>query len=264
MKPTEEDASEENKRQQSLLSHLYELRTRLLWITGCVVVLILCLFPFANKLYAWLAVPLLAHLPQDSSMVAIDVASPFLAPFKLVLLLSIVLAVPVILYHVWAFIAPGLYSNEKRLAFPILVSSSILFYVGMAFAYFIVFPLMFGFFTSVAPQGVAVMTDISRYLDFVLKIFLAFGVAFEVPIATLVLVKFGIASPRQLAAKRPYVILAAFIVGMLLTPPDIVSQVLLALPVWFLFELGLLLSRVITVSTNENKLNNQDAHSDTS
>ncbi len=244
MKPTE-DTSDKNNKQETLLSHLFELRSRLLWVVGSVFAVFLCLFPFANKLYSYLAGPLMAHLPEGSSMVAIDVASPFLTPFKLVFLISIVLAIPIILYHAWAFIAPGLYSNEKRLVFPLLVSSSVLFYVGMAFAYFIVFPLMFGFFTRVAPQGVAVMTDIGRYLDFVLKIFIAFGVAFEVPIVTLVLVKIGVTTPQQLASKRPYVIVAAFVVGMLLTPPDVISQILLAIPVWLLFELGLVLSRAM-------------------
>ncbi len=251
MKPTE-DTSDKNKKQETLLSHLYELRSRLLWVVGSVLVVFIGLFPFANKLYSYLAGPLMAHLPEGSSMVAIDVASPFLTPFKLVFLLSIVLAIPIIFYHAWAFIAPGLYSNEKRLIFPLLVSSSLLFYVGMAFAYFIVFPLMFGFFTKVAPQGVAVMTDIGRYLDFVVKIFIAFGIAFEVPIVTLVLVKLGITTPNQLAGKRPYVIVGAFILGMLLTPPDVISQILLAIPVWLLFELGLALSRVMVNNKNSN------------
>jgi sec-independent protein translocase protein TatC len=251
MKPTE-DTSDKNKKQETLLSHLYELRSRLLWVVGSVLVVFIGLFPFANKLYSYLAGPLMAHLPEGSSMVAIDVASPFLTPFKLVFLISIVLAIPIIFYHAWAFIAPGLYSNEKRLVFPLLVSSSLLFYVGMAFAYFIVFPLMFGFFTKVAPEGVAVMTDIGRYLDFVLKIFIAFGIAFEVPIVTLVLVKLGITTPNQLAGKRPYVIVGAFILGMLLTPPDIISQILLAIPVWLLFELGLALSRVMVSNKNSN------------
>ena len=242
MKPT--DSGDPEAKQESLLSHLFELRSRLLWVTGSVLAVMLGLFPFANTLYGWLAGPLMAHLPEDSSMVAIDVASPFLTPFKLVFLLSIVLAIPVILYHAWAFVAPGLYGSEKRLVFPLLVSSSILFYVGMAFAYFIVFPLVFGFFTRVAPEGVAVMTDIGRYLDFVIKIFIAFGAAFEVPIVTLVLVRLGVTTPKKLAAKRPYVIVVAFIVGMLLTPPDVISQVLLAIPVWLLFEIGLLLSRL--------------------
>lgn len=247
MKPTEK-TSEKSSKQETLLSHLYELRNRLLWIVGSVFAVFICLFPFANDLYSYLAGPLMAHLPEGSSMVAIDVASPFLTPFKLVFLVSLVLAIPIIMFHSWAFIAPGLYLHEKRLALPILVSSSLLFYVGMAFAYFVVFPLMFGFFTRVAPQGVAVMTDIGRYLDFVMKIFLAFGAAFEVPIVTLVLVKMNITTPQQLAAKRPYVIVAAFVVGMLLTPPDVISQVLLAIPVWLLFELGLLLSRAMKSS----------------
>ncbi len=257
MKPTE-DTSDTNKKHETLLSHLYELRNRLLWVVGSVLAVFICLFPFANKLYSYLAGPLMAHLPEGSSMVAIDVASPFLTPFKLVFLISIVLAIPVIFYHAWAFIAPGLYSNEKRLVFPLLVSSSLLFYVGMAFAYFIVFPLMFGFFTRAAPQGVAVMTDIGRYLDFVLKIFIAFGIAFEVPIVTLVLVKLDITTPNQLADKRPYVIVGAFIMGMLLTPPDVISQILLAIPVWLLFELGLALSRLMVNNKNSNNETDTD------
>ena len=251
MKATENSSDETNQSQETFITHLQELRSRLLWIMGSVLIVFIGLFPFANTLYEYLAGPLMAHLPEGSSMVAIEVASPFLTPFKLVLLISIVLAIPIILYHVWGFIAPGLYSHEKRLVFPIIVSSSILFYIGMAFAYFIVFPLMFGFFTRVAPEGVAVMTDIGRYLDFVMKIFIAFGAAFEVPIVTLVLVKFDITTPQQLAKKRPFVIVGAFIVGMLLTPPDVVSQILLAIPVWLLFELGLLLSRVMVNSSEE-------------
>lgn len=235
-----------DSKQETLLSHLYELRARLMWIVGSVFALLIVLFPFANTLYGWLAGPLMAHLPEASTMVAIEVASPFLTPFKLVFLVSLVLAVPIIFYHGWAFVAPGLYSSEKRLVFPILVSSSVLFYIGMAFAYFIVFPLMFGFFTKVAPEGVAVMTDIGRYLDFVMKIFIAFGAAFEVPVVTLVLVRMGVTTPKRMAAKRPYVIVAAFVVGMLLTPPDVISQVLLAIPVWILFELGLAFSRLVT------------------
>ncbi|MBT8124752.1 MAG: twin-arginine translocase subunit TatC [Gammaproteobacteria bacterium] len=242
---TTNDTSSSNQKHETLLTHLYELRSRLLWIVGSVMLVFLCLFYFANDLYGYLAGPLMAHMPEGSSMVAIDVASPFLTPFKLVFVLSIVLAIPIILFHVWGFIAPGLYSHEKRLAFPIIISSWILFYIGMAFAYFVVFPLMFAFFTRVAPEGVAVMTDIGRYLDFVLKIFIAFGVAFEVPIVTFVLVKLGMTTSDQLAAKRPYVIVGAFVVGMLLTPPDIISQFLLAIPVWLLFELGLLMSRLM-------------------
>ena len=250
------DSGDPEGKQETLLSHLYELRTRLLWVTGSVFVVFICLFPFANTLYSWLAGPLMAHLPEDSSMVAIEVASPFLTPFKLAFLVSIVVAIPVILYHAWAFIAPGLYGSEKRLVFPILVSSWFLFYAGMAFAYFVVFPLVFGFFTRVAPEGVAVMTDIGRYLDFVIKIFIAFGAAFEVPVVTLVLVRLGVTTPKKLASKRPYVIVAAFIVGMLLTPPDVISQVLLAIPVWLLFELGLVLSRLVVPRDQEE---DQDA-----
>lgn len=250
---TTNDPSDPDKKHETLLTHLYELRSRMLWIVGSVMLVFLCLFPFANLLYEYLAGPLMVHLPEGSSMVAIDVASPFLTPFKFVFIFSIVLAIPIILFHVWGFIAPGLYSHEKRLALPIIVSSSILFYIGMAFAYFVVFPLMFGFFTRVAPQGVAVMTDIGRYLDFVLKIFIAFGVAFEVPIITFVLVKLGMTTSDQLASKRPYVVVGAFVVGMLLTPPDVISQFLLAIPIWLLFELGLFLSRVMINNKEHNK-----------
>ncbi|NNC70679.1 MAG: twin-arginine translocase subunit TatC [Flavobacteriaceae bacterium] len=251
---TTNETSSSNQKHETLLTHLYELRSRLLWIVGSVMLVFIGLFPFANKLYEYLAGPLIKHMPEGSSMVAIDVAAPFLTPFKFVFVLSIVLAIPVILYHVWGFIAPGLYKHEKRLAFPIIISSWLLFYIGMAFAYFIVFPLMFAFFTSVAPEGVTVMTDISRYLDFVLKIFIAFGVAFEVPIITFVLVKLGMTTSDQLATKRPYVIVGAFVVGMLLTPPDIISQFLLAVPVWLLFELGLLMSRVMINNKSEKEV----------
>ena len=238
-------------KEQSFISHLIELRDRLLRVFAGVLVIFIALFPFANPLYSLLAGPLTQHLPEGSSMIAIEVASPFLIPFKMVLLLSVVLAVPFILYQAWAFIAPGLYRHERRLVFPILVSSTLLFYIGMAFAYFVVFPLVFGFFTSIAPEGVAVMTDIGKYLDFVILIFLAFGVAFEVPIVTVVLVKMGLASAESLAKKRPYVIVAAFVIGMFLTPPDVVSQIMLAVPVWLLFELGLFFSRYMLASKHE-------------
>jgi len=203
------------------------------------------LFPFANDIYSFLAEPLLKHLPESSTMVAIDVASPFLTPFKLVMLLAVVLTIPWILYQLWAFIAPGLYKHEKRFVMPLLVSSSILFYLGMVFAYFVVFPLVFGFFTKVTPDGVAVMTDISRYLDFVTKMFIAFGAAFEVPVLTFVLVMTGVTTVEALSSARSYVIVAAFVIGMLLTPPDVISQVLLAIPVWLLFELGLVMSKIV-------------------
>lgn len=231
--------------EQPFLAHLVEMRDRLLRVVLVVSLIFLGLFSFANDLYSLLAKPLLAHLPEGGTMIATEVASPFLTPFKLALVTSIFIAIPFILYQAWAFIAPGLYRNEKMLALPLLVSSIILFYAGMAFAYFVVFPLVFGFLTGIAPEGVAVMTDISKYLDFVLKMFFAFGVAFEVPIATIILVATGMTTPESLASKRPYIIVAAFTVGMLLTPPDVISQTLLALPMLLLFETGLFFSRML-------------------
>ncbi len=238
-------------KEQSFISHLIELRDRLLRIIVGVLIIFIALFPFANPLYSFLSGPLTQHLPEGSSMIAIEVASPFLIPFKLVLLLSVVIAVPWILYQVWAFVAPGLYQHERRLAIPILISSSLLFYLGMACAYFVVFPLVFAFFTSAAPNGVAVMTDIGKYLDFVILLFIAFGMAFEVPIVTVVLIRMGFTSAESLARKRPYVIVAAFVIGMFLTPPDVVSQIMLAVPVWLLFELGLFLSKFMQVKASE-------------
>jgi len=240
---TEQTPPHENE--LPFLSHLVELRDRLLRVVLVVSVIFLGLFSFANDLYTLLAKPLLAHMPEGGTMIATEVASPFLTPFKLALVTSIFIAIPFILYQAWAFIAPGLYRNEKMLAMPLLVSSIILFYAGMAFAYFVVFPLVFGFLTGVTPEGVAVMTDITKYLDFVLKMFFAFGIAFEVPIATIILIATGITTPESLASKRPYIIVGAFTVGMLLTPPDVISQTLLALPMWLLFEIGLYFSRLI-------------------
>ena len=229
--------------EQPLLAHLIELRDRMLRIVLVVLAVFVALFPFANDLYTLLAEPLMAHLPSGSSMIATEVASPFLTPFKLTLIAAIFIGIPVILYQFWAFIAPGLYQHERRMIFPLVISSTFLFYAGMAFAYFVVFPLVFGFLVSVAPEGVSVMTDISKYLDFVLKLFFAFGVAFEVPIATILLVWMGATTPEKLIAKRPYIIVGAFVVGMLLTPPDVTSQSLLAIPVWLLFEVGVVFSR---------------------
>jgi sec-independent protein translocase protein TatC len=229
----------------SLLSHLFELRDRVVRMLLAVLAIFLSLFYWANEIYSYLAAPLTQHLPEGSTMIAIDVASPFLTPFKLVLMLSVFLAMPVILYHFWAFVAPGLYKNEKRIAGPLLVSSILLFYAGMAFAYYIVFPLVFGFFTSIGPEMVSISTDIGRYLDFVLALFFGFGLAFEVPIATIILVAIGFTTPDKLAEKRPYIIVSAFIFGMLLTPPDVISQVLLAIPVWVLFEAWVVASRII-------------------
>jgi sec-independent protein translocase protein TatC len=230
---------------ETLLSHLIELRDRILRMFLAILVVFLMLFPFANQIYTFLATPLMVHLPEGTSMIAIEVAAPFLIPFKLVLLLAVVLTIPYTLYQLWAFIAPGLYKHEKKLAGPLVASSTILFYLGMAFAYFVVFPLIFAFFTATAPEGVAVMTDISRYLDFVIMLFIAFGIAFEVPIATILLVSMGATTPEKLASKRPYVIVGTFVIGMILTPPDIISQTLLALPMWILFEIGLILSRIM-------------------
>jgi sec-independent protein translocase protein TatC len=239
--------------EQPFVQHLIELRDRLLRVVLAVVVVFLGLFAFANDLYSYLAEPLLRHMPEGTSMIATEVASPFLTPFKLTLVLSVFITVPFILYQAWGFIAPGLYQKERRLVFPLLFSSTMLFYAGMAFAYYVVFPLVFGFLTGIAPEGVAVMTDISRYLDFVLKMFFAFGLAFEVPIATILLVWSGMTTAQSLAAKRPYIIVGAFVFGMLLTPPDVISQTLLALPMWALFELGLVLSRWYTKKPAEGE-----------
>jgi sec-independent protein translocase protein TatC len=232
-------------REQTFLEHLVELRSRLLKASMAVLAVLVVLLPFSRKLYEILAEPLTAKLPEGSSMIAIDVASPFLTPFKLSLLMALILAIPIVLYQSWAFVAPALYRHEKRLAKPLLYSAVVLFYAGCAFAYFVVFPLVFGFFTSVAPEGVSVMTDISKYLDFVITLFLAFGIAFEVPIATIILVATGMTSIEQLSKARGYVVVGAFAVGMFLTPPDVISQTLLALPIWLLFEIGLVLARIL-------------------
>ena len=239
---------EEEKMEQSsmgLMSHLIELRDRLLRIVLAVLGIFACLFYWANDIYTYLAGPLTRHLPEGSQMIAIDVASPFLTPFKLVLMLSVFLGMPYILYQIWAFVAPGLYKHEKRLAGPLLASSIILFYCGMAFAFYVVFPLVFGFFTSIGPEIVSISTDIGRYLDFVISLFFGFGIAFEIPIATIILVAMGITTPKKLGEKRPYVIVGTFVVGMLLTPPDVISQVLLAIPMWLLFESGVIASSYI-------------------
>lgn len=240
-----ESETAEDSKSGSLMSHLFELRDRVVRMVLAVLVIFLGLFYWANDIYSYLAAPLTRHLPEGSTMIAIDVASPFLTPFKLVLMLSVFLAMPVILYQFWAFVAPGLYKNEKRIAGPLLVSSIFLFYAGMAFAYYIVFPLVFGFFTSIGPEMVNISTDIGRYLDFVLALFFGFGIAFEVPIATIILVAIGFTTPAKLAEKRPYIIVGAFIFGMFLTPPDVISQVLLAIPIWILFEAGVIASRII-------------------
>jgi sec-independent protein translocase protein TatC len=232
-------------REQPLVSHLIELRSRLLRIVSGILLVFVAMSPFSNPIYTILAKPLLKHMPAQSSMIAIDVLSPFLTPLKFTLVLAVFITVPWILYQIWAFVAPGLYQREKRLVLPILLSSTLLFYCGMAFAYFVIMPLFFAFITGTAPEGVAVMTDINRYLDFVMTIFFAFGVAFEVPVATVILALAGILTPEAMASKRPYIIVGAFIVGMLLTPPDVISQTLLAVPMWFLFEIGVFVSRLL-------------------
>ena len=231
-------------KEQSLLEHLIELRDRLLRMVIAVLVLFLALFPFSEQIFTAVAQPLLALMPEGTSMIATSVTSPFLVPFKLVLLVAVLLAVPYLLHQLWAFVAPGLYSHEKRLAVPLLVSSVLLFYCGIAFAYFVVFPLLFAFFIAVAPEGVAVMTDIGQYLDFIIAIFFAFGIAFEVPVATFLLILAGATTTESMARKRPYIIVGAFVIGMMLTPPDVISQSLLAIPMWALFEIGLIMSRI--------------------
>src|SRR5690554_1448651 len=244
----------------SLLDHLIELRSTLLRSVAVVGVLFLSLIYFARDLYHWLATPLLAKLPSGTSMIATDVAAPFFAPFKLTLVVSVIVAIPFLLHQFWRFIAPGLYQHERRLVAPLLISSSLLFYGGIAFAYYVVLPLAFGFFTSMAPEGITIATDISSYLSFVLKIFFAFGIAFEIPIAVVVLCWSGTVTSDQLRAARPYVIVGVFILGMLLTPPDVISQTLLAVPMWLLYEFGILLSRFyvkqpLTAQHNEQASN---------
>ena len=239
--------------EQPFMSHLLELRDRLLRAVLVVLVIFLVLFPFGNDIYHFIAQPLMAVMPEGTSMIATKVASPFLTPFKLSLIAAVFVAMPYLLYQLWGFIAPGLYAHEKRMAMPLLASSVVLFYLGAAFAYYVVFPLVFKFFTSVTPEGVAVMTDISEYLDFVLTLFFAFGLAFEIPIATILLVWMGMTTPAKLASKRPFVIVGAFVIGMLLTPPDVISQTLLALPMWVLFEAGIIFSRFFVREKEEDE-----------
>ena len=229
-----------------MIAHLLEMRNRLLQCILVVLFIFLGLFAYSNELYLYMSDPLVANLPLNSSMIATDVTSPFLTPFKLTLVLSIFAAMPFILYQVWAFIAPGLYKREKMIVVPLFLSSVILFYAGIAFAYYLVFPLVFTFFTSVSPDGVLVMTDIRSYLDFVLKLFFAFGLSFEIPIAIIILSWMGLVDPSRLGKKRPYIFVLCFSLGMLLTPPDVISQILLAIPMWLLFEFGLVLSKAIS------------------
>jgi sec-independent protein translocase protein TatC len=229
--------------EQSLISHLIELRERLLKAVAAVLLVLLALVPFANKLYGWLALPLIKHLPQGGQMIATEVASPFLTPLKLAFFVALFIAIPFVLYQLWAFVAPGLYRHEKKLAVPILVSSVLLFYIGCAFAYFLVLPAVFTFMTAVAPAGVAVMPDIGHYLSFVLMLFLAFGLCFEVPVVLVILVALGIVTTDQLAASRRYAIVGSFVIAAVLTPPDVLSQTMLAVPMCVLYEIGIIGAR---------------------
>ena len=231
--------------EQSFLSHLIELRERLLKAVAAVLLILVALIPIANRLYAWLALPLIKHLPQGGTMIATEVASPFLTPIKLAFFVALIIAMPFVLYQLWAFVAPGLYRHEKRLALPILLSAMALFYVGCAFAYFLVLPAVFAFLTGVAPAGVAVMPDISHYLDFVLVLFLAFGLCFELPVVLIILVTLGVVTPAQLQKSRAYAIVGAFIVAAVLTPPDVLSQLMLAIPMIVLYELGIFAARFL-------------------
>lgn len=237
----------------SLVAHLTELRDRLLRALLAVLLIFIGLFPFANEIYTFVSKPLRALLPEGATMIATEVASPFLTPFKLTLVTAVFLAVPYVLYQAWSFIAPGMYKHEKRLAVPLLVSSILLFYAGAAFAYFVVFPLVFAFFTSTGPADITIMTDINSYLDFVLTLFFAFGLAFEIPIAAVLLIWTGITTPQALAKKRPYIIVGCFILGMVLTPPDVISQSLLAVPMWVLFEVGVYFGRFVTRNRNDEE-----------
>ena len=230
--------------EQGLMEHLTELRDRLMQIVLVILVAFLFLFYFSEDIFSFAAEPLLAQMPEGTSMIATGVTSPFLVPLKLALLLSVLLTIPHTLHQMWSFIAPGLYKHEKRLAMPLLTSSILLFYCGIAFAHFLILPILFDFFLGVTPAGVEVMTDIGQYLDFVIAIFFAFGLAFEIPVATFLLVAAGATTPARLAEKRPYIVVGAFVIGMLITPPDVISQTLLAVPMLFLFEAGLIMSRI--------------------
>lgn len=249
----QEELEEQNHMAQAsepFISHLIELRKRMMWVVLTLLVVFIVLAPFANSLYEWFAKPLMSSLPQGSSMISTEPHGPFFVPFKFAFAVAFALTVPVTLYQIWAFVAPGLYQNEKRIVLPLVVSTTLLFYLGVLFAYYVVFPTIFYFFANSAPDGVTVMTDINAYMGFALKLFFAFGVAFEVPVATVLLARMGVVSPDNMAKQRPYIILGAFVIGMLMTPPDIFSQVMLAVPAWLLFELGLFCARKLEANKN--------------
>lgn len=237
--------------EQPLIAHLLELRDRLLRIVAGILLTFIPLAVFAKELYAWLAQPLLALMPAGTSMIATEVASPFFVPIKLAGLLAFAISIPWTLWQIWGFVAPGLYKSEKRLAMPLLLSSTLLFYAGIAFAYFLVLPSVFKFTIAFAPEGVAVMTDIGKYLDFVLTLFLAFGLAFETPVALVLMVMTGFVTPAKLASVREYVLVGAFVVGAIFTPPDVISQLMLAIPVYLLYELGIIAARVLVPGSRE-------------
>ncbi len=251
------DANDPNATGTTFISHLIELRQRLMRSVIAVLGVFFICAPFANTLYEYLAAPLMLALPEGNTMISTEPHGPFFVPFKFAFAFAFGVTIPYLLYQMWAFVAPGLYKHEKKAVFPLLISSSILFYLGVLFAYFVVFPIIFAFFTGTAPEGVAVMTDINAYLSFVLKLFFAFGIAFEVPIATVLLVKVGATTPESLSKKRPYIIVAAFVVGMFLTPPDVFSQTMLAIPVWILFEIGLYFSK-LTYRKKQDKQEKDD------
>lgn len=234
----------------ALLSHLIELRTRLIRIGIVLLAVFLALFPWASELYHLLALPLLNTLPSGGKMIATQVTAPFFVPMKVTLMAAFLLSLPNTLYQIWSFIAPGLYQQEKRFAFPLIIASTLLFFGGMAFAYFLVLPVVFHFITSIAPTGIAVMTDIDHYLSFVLNIFIAFGITFEVPIAVILLTHFGIIDIEKLKAARPYIIVGAFVIAAIITPPDVISQVMLAIPLWILFEVGILIAGLLSRPAN--------------
>lgn len=246
--------------QQPLISHLIELRNGLLKAIGSILVIFVALVYFANDIYAYVSLPLTQHLPEGTSMIATGVTSSFFAPFKLTMMLSFFLAIPFVLHQIWSFIAPALYKHEKRLVIPMLFSSTVLFYAGIAFAYYLVFPVIFGFFTSVAPEGVTIATDIESYLNFVLKLFFAFGFAFEIPIAIILLCWAGITTPTKLRHKRPYVVVGAFVIGMLLTPPDIISQSMLAVPMLLLYEVGIIIASIYRSKADDEDVSDEQGN----
>lgn len=231
--------------QQTFVAHLIELRSRLVKAVVAILVVVIVQLPFAGKIYTIMAAPVMAYLPEGSSMIATGVLSPFLTPFKMVFILGLIISMPIILYQIWAFIAPGLYKHEKRIARPLLFSSIILFYLGCLFAYFVIFPILFQFIPAISPVGVNYMPDINSYLDIVVRLFFAFGLAFEVPIAVILMILLGITTPEKLSKSRPYVIVGVFVVGMILTPPDMISQTLMAIPMWMLFEVGIIVGRIL-------------------